>query len=136
MDRAMVMIVIGIVLLAGAAGGGACACAKYEKIRPGYVGVSVKTCGDNRGVSATPIPNGIYWRELVCEDVIEYPVSSPKRRVMTRSAQDILAERRSVIREQRRETDKTAIAILQFQIDELDRELAKVSVRTERAVSP
>ncbi len=49
---------------------------------------------------------------------------------MTRTAQDILAERRSVVQEQRRETDKTARAILQFQIDELDRELAKVSTYT------
>lgn len=44
-----------------------------------------------------------------------------------RTAQDILAERRSVVQEQRRETDRTARAILQFQIDELDRELGKVT---------
>lgn len=43
---------------------------------------------------------------------------------MTRTAQDILAERRSVVQEQRRETDKTTIAILQYQLDELDRALA------------
>ena len=42
---------------------------------------------------------------------------------MTRSAQDILAERRSVVQEQRRERDKTAVAILQYQIDQLDAEL-------------
>ena len=41
-----------------------------------------------------------------------------------RTAQDILAERRSVIREQMRERDATARAILQYQIDTLDRELA------------
>jgi len=41
-----------------------------------------------------------------------------------RSAQDTLAERRSVIQEQRREPDQMARAILQFQLDELDRELA------------
>lgn len=42
---------------------------------------------------------------------------------MTRTAQEILAERRSFVQEQRRETDKTARAVLQYQIDELDREL-------------
>jgi len=46
-----------------------------------------------------------------------------------RTAQDILAERRSVVQEQRRERDKTAIAILQFQVDELDRELTRMGVR-------
>lgn len=48
---------------------------------------------------------------------------------MRRTAQDILAERRSVVQEQRRERDKTAIAILQFQVDELDRELTRMGVR-------
>jgi hypothetical protein len=43
---------------------------------------------------------------------------------VNRSAQEILAERRSVIQEQRRERDQMARAMLQFQIDELDRELA------------
>lgn len=43
---------------------------------------------------------------------------------MNRTAQDILAERRSVVQEQRRETDVTARAILQYQIDSLDRELS------------
>lgn len=40
-----------------------------------------------------------------------------------RTAQDILAERRAAINEQRREVCLTARAILQFQIDELSREL-------------
>lgn len=42
-----------------------------------------------------------------------------------KAAQEILAERRSVVQEQRHETDPIARAILQYQIDELDRELAK-----------
>lgn len=42
---------------------------------------------------------------------------------MTRTVTTILAERRSVIQEQRHERDATARAILQFQIDELSREL-------------
>lgn len=41
-----------------------------------------------------------------------------------RTAQDILAERRSVVQEQRRESDRIARAILQYQLDQLDRELA------------
>ena len=42
---------------------------------------------------------------------------------MTRTVQNILAERRSVALEQMHERDATARAVLQFQIDELDREL-------------
>ena len=49
---------------------------------------------------------------------------------MNRSAQEILAERRSVIQEQRRERDQMARAMLRFQIDELDRELAAQAVRS------
>jgi len=48
---------------------------------------------------------------------------------MARTAQDVLAERRSVVQEQRRERDKTARDVLQFQIDELDRELAATRAR-------
>lgn len=44
---------------------------------------------------------------------------------MTRTPSDILAERRTVVQEQRRERDKTARAILQYQIDEIDRELTR-----------
>lgn len=40
-----------------------------------------------------------------------------------RTAQDLLAERRANVQEQRRETDKTARAMLQFRIDQIDREL-------------
>lgn len=46
-----------------------------------------------------------------------------------RTAQDILAERRSVVLEQMRERDETARAILQYQIDQLDRELAALRGR-------
>lgn len=42
---------------------------------------------------------------------------------MIRSAQDILAERRSVVQEQRKERDQIARAVLQYQINELDAEL-------------
>ena len=48
--------------------------AKLEKIHPGHVGVSVKKCGGG-GVSDDPIPTGYYWREMFCEDVVEYPIS-------------------------------------------------------------
>ena len=47
---------------------------KLEKVEPGYVGVSVKKCGDAK-VSQDPIPTGYYWRELFCEDVVKYPIS-------------------------------------------------------------
>lgn len=52
-----------------------------------------------------------------------------------RTEQDLLAERRSAIREQLRERDKIAIAVLQFQIDEIDREIAsrRTSARSEVA---
>lgn len=39
-------------------------------------------------------------------------------------AVDLLAERRSVIMEREAESDSMARAILQYQIDEIDRELA------------
>jgi regulator of protease activity HflC (stomatin/prohibitin superfamily) len=48
--------------------------AKLEQIEPGHVGVSVKKCGDAK-IAAKPIPVGYYWRELFCEQVIEYPTS-------------------------------------------------------------
>lgn len=44
----------------------------------------------------------------------------------TRSLQDMLAERRSVVQEQRGESDKTARTILQYQIDELDRAIERM----------
>lgn len=48
--------------------------AKCERIPPGAVGVSVKKC-DQGGVTKEPIPTGYYWRELFCEDVVEYPTN-------------------------------------------------------------
>lgn len=53
---------------------GAVTCAKLEQIEPGHVGVSVKKYGGGK-VSDKPIPVGYYWRELFCEQVIEYPIS-------------------------------------------------------------
>ncbi len=51
--------------------------AKLEYVRPGFVGVSVRKCGGGPGGSVRPdaIPSGYYWRELFCEEVVEYPVS-------------------------------------------------------------
>jgi hypothetical protein len=43
--------------------------------------------------------------------------------VNTRSDQDLLAERRENVQEQRREIDPTARALLQYHIDEIDRAL-------------
>lgn len=42
-----------------------------------------------------------------------------------RSLQDLLAERRANVLEQSREADATARAMLQFHIDEIDREIAQ-----------
>ena len=70
----VVGIIIGIVLLCGAVVGGLVIHAKLERIQPGHVGVSVRKCSGG-GVSQDPIPTGYYWRELFCEDVIEYPIS-------------------------------------------------------------
>lgn len=70
----IVGVVIGIIAIAAACSIGIVACAKLEKIHPGHVGVSVKKCSDG-GVAPDPIPTGYYWRELFCEDVIEYPIS-------------------------------------------------------------
>lgn len=67
-------IISGVLVLIVAAIIGITVHAKLEKIRPGYVGVSVKKCGTG-GVTPDPIPTGYYWRELFCEDVVEYPIS-------------------------------------------------------------
>lgn len=48
--------------------------AKCERIPPGAVGVSVQKC-DQGGVTDKPIPTGYYWRDLFCEDVLEYPTN-------------------------------------------------------------
>jgi hypothetical protein len=45
-------------------------------------------------------------------------------KIAARTAEDVLAERRSVVQEQRRERDPIARDVLQYQIDDLDRELA------------
>jgi regulator of protease activity HflC (stomatin/prohibitin superfamily) len=59
--------------------------AKLETIPPGFVGVSVAKCGGTgTGVRPTPIPSGYYWRELFCEQVIEYPTSL-QTLILTRS---------------------------------------------------
>jgi len=70
----MKLLIAGITVVLIAAIGGIVACTKLTKVSPGYVGVSVKKCGDG-GVSPDPISSGYYWRELFCEDVIRYPVS-------------------------------------------------------------
>jgi regulator of protease activity HflC (stomatin/prohibitin superfamily) len=57
--------------------------AKLEYVRPGYTGVSVRKCGGG-GVKQEPILSGYYWRELFCEEVVEYPVSL-QTLVLTRS---------------------------------------------------
>lgn len=71
----VVVIVIGAVIAA-----------KLEYIRPGYVGVSVAKCGGG-GVRSTPILAGYYWRELICEEVVEYPISL-QTLVLTRSSSE------------------------------------------------
>lgn len=64
----VLVVVVGLIV-------GGCILTKLEVINPGNVGVSVKKCGDTKGVSMEPIPNGYYWRELFCEEVIEYPTN-------------------------------------------------------------
>lgn len=66
--------VIAVIVAVVAMSIGIVACEKCEKIRPGHVGVSVKKC-EGGGVAKDPIPTGYYWRELFCEDVVEYPIS-------------------------------------------------------------
>lgn len=66
--------VAGILVTIGALILMVCLLAKCERIPPGSVGVSVKKC-DKGGVTAEPIPTGYYWREMFCEDVVEYPIN-------------------------------------------------------------
>lgn len=47
-----------------------------------------------------------------------------------RTTQSLLTERRAAIRELSRETDKTAREMLQFRVDQIDRELHERSWRT------
>jgi regulator of protease activity HflC (stomatin/prohibitin superfamily) len=70
------VITVGIIIVLGlgAVIGGCVAYAKLEKISPGRVGVSVKKCSGG-GVSDEPIPTGYYWRQLFCEDIVQYPIS-------------------------------------------------------------
>src|SRR5437899_59111 len=70
--RAGSVIAFGVLGLAFAVG--AVVWAKLEVVRPGHVGVSVRKCG-GIGVRHEPISNGYYWRDLFCEEVVEYPVS-------------------------------------------------------------
>jgi regulator of protease activity HflC (stomatin/prohibitin superfamily) len=70
----IVPIIVAVVFVLAAAGGGCIACTKLTKVGPGYIGVSVQKCG-SVGVSKAPIPTGYYWRELFCEDVVMYPIS-------------------------------------------------------------
>jgi len=67
---AVIATIVGVAALSI----GMVTCAKLEKVHPGHVGVSVKKCSGG-GVSPDPIPTGYYWRELFCEDVVEYPIS-------------------------------------------------------------
>ncbi len=48
--------------------------ASLSTIHPGHVGVSVRKCGGG-GVSPNPIPTGYYWRNVLCEQVVEYPTN-------------------------------------------------------------
>jgi regulator of protease activity HflC (stomatin/prohibitin superfamily) len=71
-------LVFGVLSLVGAVGASFVACAKLERIEPGHVGVSVQKCQAGSlgsGVREVPIPPGYYWRALVCEEVLQYPVS-------------------------------------------------------------
>lgn len=75
--KSLVILIVGASLFILSAGIGGCvACAKYERVKPGFVGVSVKKCSGG-GVNPKPITSGegIYWRELFCEDVVMYPIS-------------------------------------------------------------
>lgn len=67
-------IIIASIVVVGALAGAIVAAVKYERIEPGYVGVSVTKCSGG-GVDKAPIPSGIYWREMFCEEVVEYPIS-------------------------------------------------------------
>jgi regulator of protease activity HflC (stomatin/prohibitin superfamily) len=84
--RGVLGIVFGIVVLSSAAMGACIVHAKLERIQPGHVGVSVRKCSGG-GVSQEPIPTGYYWRELFCEDVIEYPISMQSL-ILTKSPQE------------------------------------------------
>ncbi len=71
---AVVAAVIGALITIGGLIGLIFLVTKCERIPPGAVGVSVKKCAP-AGVSKDPIPTGYYWRELFCEDVVEYPTN-------------------------------------------------------------
>jgi len=94
MKKFVVITVISLVGLAAIITG-AVLRAKMEKIRPGYVGVSVKKCGGG-GVSDDPIPTGYYWRDLFCEEVEEYPISMQSL-ILTKSLHEGAKEDQSII---------------------------------------
>lgn len=50
---------------------------------------------------------------------------------MSRTAQDLLAERRALVLEQSRETDRIASEVLQFEIDQIDRSLKRFEFRVK-----
>lgn len=73
---AVLVLVVGLVVVL----------TKLEHVPPGHVGISVKKC-DQGGVSKDPIPTGYYWRELFCEEVIEYPTNM-QNLILTKSADE------------------------------------------------
>ncbi len=87
--RKLGALLTGLVVLAALIIVGAVISAKLEYVRPGFVGVSVRKCGGGPGgsVRQEPILSGYYWRELFCEEVVEYPVSL-QTLVLTRSSRE------------------------------------------------
>lgn len=66
--------IVGVIFFVLLAAGGIVSCMKVVHIAPGHVGVMVKKCGGG-GVDETPLQTGYHWRELFCEEVVEYPIS-------------------------------------------------------------
>lgn len=56
------------------------------------------------------------------DDIRAYDAHCDNLSAAPRTLQDLLAERRALVDELRRESDKTARAMLQFAIDQIDRE--------------
>ena len=69
--RSWLIIMALILSLSFGSSWAACSCTRID---PGHVGVSVKKCGGG-GVDKEPIPTGYYWRQVICEDVREYPTN-------------------------------------------------------------
>lgn len=91
MIKIVIGSVVGLILFAVLA----ITVVKYERVQPGYVGVSVKKCGSG-GVSPEPIHSGIYWRELFCEDVVMYPISMQSL-ILTKNPSEGAAEDQSIV---------------------------------------